>query len=72
MRNERYIKALRLRYEAEMAEAEANLELYLSSESLSAIGEHSDLMEEQDKWISKYTDAKDKLESLNSLLKIKK
>ena len=72
MRNERYIKALKLRYEAEMAEAEANLELYLSSKSLSAIGEHSDLMEEQDKWISKYTDSKDKLESLNSLLKIKK
>ena len=67
MRNERYIKALRLRYEAEMAEAEANLELYLSSESLSAIGEHSDLMEEQDKWIEKYTNAKDKLETLKSL-----
>lgn len=69
MRNEKYIKALRLRYEAEMAEAEANLELYLSSENLAAIGEHSDLMEEQDKWISKYTDAKDKLESLDSLTK---
>ena len=71
MRNERYIKALKLRYEAEMAEAEANLDLYLSSENLAAIGEHSDLMEEQDKWISKYTDAKDKLESLNSLITIK-
>lgn len=72
MRNEKYIKALRLRYEAEMAESEANLELYLSSENLAAIGEHSDLMEEQDKWISKYTDAKDKLESLNSLTSDKK
>jgi hypothetical protein len=68
MKNEKYIKALRLRYEAEMAESEANLELYLSNNNLAAIGEHSDLMEEQDKWIEKYTNAKDKLESLNQLV----
>jgi len=63
----RYINALRKKYEAEMAEAEANLGLYLSNSNLAAIGEHSDLMEEQDKWIEKYTNAKDKLETLNSL-----
>ena len=63
----RYINALEKRYEAEMAEAEANLGLYLSSNNLAAIGEHSDLMEEQDKWIEKYTNAKDKLETLKSL-----
>ena len=63
----RYITALQKRYEAEMAEAEANLGLYLSSNNLAAIGEHSDLMEEQDKWIEKYTNAKDKLETLKSL-----
>ena len=50
-----------------MAEAEANLALYLSNNNLAAIGEHSDLMEEQDKWIEKYTNAKDKLETLQSL-----
>jgi len=50
-----------------MAEAEANLALYLSNNNLAAIGEHSDLMEEQDKWIEKYTNAKDKLETLKSL-----
>lgn len=50
-----------------MAEAEANLDLYLSNTNLAAIGEHSDLMEEQDKWLEKYTNAKDKLESLNKL-----
>ena len=55
------------RYEAEMAESEANLALYLSNNNLAAIGEHSDLMEEQDKWIEKYTNAKDKLETLKSL-----
>jgi hypothetical protein len=63
----RYITALSKRYEAEMAEAEANLALYLSDSNLAAIGEHSDLMEEQDKWIEKYTNAKDKLETLKSL-----
>ncbi len=63
----RYITALSKRYEAEMAEAEANLSLYLSNNNLAAIGEHSDLMEEQDKWIEKYTNAKDKLETLKSL-----
>jgi hypothetical protein len=68
MKNEKYIKALKLRYEAEMAESEANLELYLSNNNLAAIGEHSDLMEEQDKWIEKYTNAKDKLASLNQLV----
>ena len=63
----RYITALSKRYEAEMAEAEANLALYLSNTNLAAIGEHSDLMEEQDKWIEKYTNAKDKLETFKSL-----
>ena len=63
----KYITALQKKYEAEMAEAEANLGLYLSSNNLAAIGEHSDLMEEQDKWIEKYTNAKDKLETLKSL-----
>jgi hypothetical protein len=63
----RYVNALSKRYEAEMAEAEANLALYLSNNNLAAIGEHSDLMEEQDKWIEKYTNAKDKLETLQSL-----
>ena len=63
----RYITALSKRYEAEMAESEANLALYLSNNNLAAIGEHSDLMEEQDKWIEKYTNAKDKLETLKSL-----
>ena len=63
----KYINALEKRYEAEMAEADANLSLYLSGSNLSAIGEHSDLMEEQDKWIEKYTNAKDKLETLLSI-----
>jgi hypothetical protein len=60
-----YVTALRKKYEAEMAEAKANLALYVNN--LVAIGEHSDLMEEHDKWVEKYTNSKDKLESLNEL-----
>lgn len=62
-----YIQALRKKYEYQMEEAKANLSLYLSSNNLSAIGEHSDLLTEQDKWVEQYTNAKDKLESINSL-----
>jgi hypothetical protein len=60
-----YVTALRAKYVAEMEEAKATLMLYTTR--LVAIGEHSDLMEEHDKWIEKYTNAKDKLESLDNL-----
>jgi len=60
-----YISALRKKYEAEMEEAKANLALYVNQ--LVAIGEHSDLMEEHDKWIEKYTNAKDKLSTIEEL-----
>lgn len=60
-----YINALRKRYEADMEEAKANLALYTTN--LTGIGEHSDLLEEHDKWVDKYTNSKDKLESLNDL-----
>ncbi len=62
-----YIFALKKKYEFQMEEAKANLALYFSNSNLAAIGEHSDLLTEHDKWISQYTDAKDKLESLMSL-----
>jgi hypothetical protein len=65
-----YVLALRKKYEAEMEEARANLSLYLSSSNLAAIGEHSDLLEEHDKWVEKYTNAKDKLETLSELYDI--
>jgi len=63
----RYADALRLKYEGQIKEAEANLALYFNSKSLSAIGEHSDLLTEYDKWISIYSDTKGKLETLNGL-----
>jgi hypothetical protein len=62
-----YVTALRKKYEYQMEEAKANLALYFSNTNLSAIGEHSDLLAEHDRWLESYTNAKDKLESLLSL-----
>ncbi len=62
-----YVIALRKKYEYQMEEAKANLALYFSNSNLAAIGEHSDLLAEHDRWIESYTNAKDKLESLLSL-----
>ncbi len=62
-----YLNALRKKYEAQMEEAKANLSLYFSSNNLAGIGEHSDLLAEHDRWVEAYANAKDKLESLNSL-----
>lgn len=56
-----YVLALRKKYEAEMLEAEANLALYVNN--LTGIGEHSDLLEEHDKWVEAWVNAKDKLEA---------
>jgi hypothetical protein len=67
--NQKYYEALKLRFEARMKEAEANLDIYLSTSNLAAIGEHSDLMEEQEKWIEVWADSKDKLEALEELKK---
>jgi hypothetical protein len=60
-----YVLALKKKYEAEMLEAEANLDLYVNN--LTGIGEHSDLLEEHDKWVEAWVNAKDKLEAVNSL-----
>jgi hypothetical protein len=62
-----YYNALTKRYEAQMEEAKANLALYFSNTNLAAIGEHSDLLTEHDRWVDQYTNAKDKLETLREL-----
>lgn len=64
---ENYRRALIKKYEAQMEEARANLSLYFSTANLASIGEHSDLLEEHDKWIEAYANAKDKLECLLEL-----
>jgi len=63
-----YVSALRAKYSAEMEEAKANLTLY--SSNITGIGEHSDLMTEFNLWVEKYTDAKDKLETIDELFDI--
>jgi hypothetical protein len=65
-----YVIALKKKYEYQMEEAKANLALYFSNANLSAIGEHSDLLAEHDRWIEYYTNAKDKLESLMEIYKV--
>jgi len=62
-----YYNALRKRYEAQIEEAKANLALYFSTTNLAAIGEHSDLLTEHDKWIEVLANATDKLQTLNSI-----
>ena len=62
-----YVSALKKKYEFQMEEAKANLALYFSNTNLAAIGEHSDLLAEHDRWIEQYTNSKDKLDVLISL-----
>lgn len=66
-----YVMALKKKYEYQMEEAKANLALYFSNTNLAAIGEHSDLLAEHDRWVEQYANAKDKLDSLMSLYEIK-
>jgi len=63
-----YYTALKKRYEAQIEEARANLSLYFSNNHLAAIGEHSDLLAEHDKWIEVLANAQDKLETLERFL----
>jgi|TARA_R110000822_G_scaffold251934_1_gene378704 predicted transcriptional regulator len=53
------LKALEVRYEAQIAEAEAILEIYL--ENSVGIGEHPQHIEEIDKLFEKIATAKEKL-----------
>jgi hypothetical protein len=58
----RLLNALDAKYKAEMMDALARLEVYITSPV--AIGEHPQHTEEIDKLIEQYTNAKDKTESL--------
>lgn len=67
-----YYTALKRKYEAQIAEAEANLTLYFSSTNLAAIGEHSDLLTEHDRWVEQLANAKDKLHTLEEFFSTQK
>ena len=59
--------ALRARYEADIAEADATINIYLTNSV--GIGEHPQHLEEIDKLLAKIADAKDKLEALEAFEK---
>jgi hypothetical protein len=61
------IEALTLKYESEIAEAEATLLVYFSNPV--GIGEHPQHLEEMDKFVEKMANAKDKLETLKEFVK---
>tara|TARA_R100001510_G_C7561320_1_gene141251 strand:- start:415 stop:636 length:222 start_codon:yes stop_codon:yes gene_type:complete len=57
------IKALRKKYEADIAEAIATANIYL--EKPVGIGEHPDIIKEVDKLIEKIAEAEDKVKIIN-------
>ena len=57
------LNALRARYEAEIAEADATVNIYLSNSM--GIGEHPQHIDEVNKLIDKIAQAKEKLEVLD-------
>ena len=58
------INALRARYEADIAEADATVNIYLNNPV--GIGEHPQHLEEVDKLLSVIVDAEDKMRALNN------
>ena len=61
------IDALTLKYESEIAAAEATLLVYFSNPV--GIGEHPQHLEEMDKFVEQLANAKDKLETLTEFVK---
>ncbi len=57
-------EALKKRYEADIAEAVATLEVYFNNSA--GIGEHPQILDEMDKQLEKIATAKDKLEALQN------
>jgi len=56
------LKALKLKYLAEISESEATLMIYFNNPV--GIGEHPQILEEMDKLVEKITSANDKLDRL--------
>jgi len=56
------LEALKLKYEAEIASAKANIQVYIDNPA--GIGEHPDLVAAVDEQLVKLAEAEDKLETL--------
>jgi hypothetical protein len=65
--SQKMYESLNLKYRSEMAEAEATLLIYFNNPV--GIGEHPQHLEEMDKFVEKMTNAKDKLEMLETVYK---
>ena len=63
---EMIIQALRLQYEAEIAKAKANIQVYI--ENPAGIGEHPDIVEECMKLIKDIASAREIAETVNSFV----
>ncbi len=61
------LKALQRRYMAEIAEADANIEVYLKHPA--GVAEHPDMVSTIDTQIDRIASAEDKLQALNRYLK---
>ena len=68
--SQKMYEALTLKYRSEMAEAEATLLIYFNNSV--GIGEHPQHLEEMDRFVEKMTNAKDKLEMLETVYKYNK
>jgi hypothetical protein len=62
--NTQILQALRLKYEADIASAKANINVYLNNSV--GIGEHPDIVAAVDSELQKMSHAKDMLSTLNS------
>tara|TARA_E500000331_G_scaffold355038_1_gene409568 strand:+ start:317 stop:517 length:201 start_codon:yes stop_codon:yes gene_type:complete len=62
---DRMLKALKLKYEGQIAEADANIHIYLRNPA--GIGEHSEILAEVDKQIEIAATAQEKLDYLEKI-----
>jgi len=62
---DKIFKALKLMYEGQIAEADANISVYLQNPA--GIGEHSEIVAEVDKQVEKAAAAQEKLDYLENI-----
>jgi hypothetical protein len=60
------IKALTKKYEGQVAEAEANIAVYMTNPS--GIGEHPEILEAIDSQVAKYAEAQEKLQAIGNII----
>lgn len=62
-----FLEALKLKYEAEMSAAKANLSVYMNSSV--GIGEHPDIVEAVETQVRRYNEAKEMYDSTVEMMK---